>query len=209
MGFFKKPDLLDIIFAVPAVNKSVTEEVKNTIKTTVRTALADPEIASDMSTLLTAAIQPFENAGKNPSTNPNLKEIFNAVADVLPVAKDYVASGGRSIPVVKAAFATGAIKKLADEKNQKLLEDAYNNNDASVKGIVDSLLNNQKVQVALERLLTKPASQGLFILKQEGNQGYAVEQLSGTKFPLPPADFIRIKKIVDAAAKKNPPKFGI
>ncbi len=189
-------DLLDMISKIPGVE----------IPPEVRTAVANKEIRDEMNIVLKAAAPLFKEAGQK---DTSLKAIFNDVASVLPVASTYLET--LNVPKLKGAMVTPAMYRL--KKNGDDLANAFNTQDPAVTGIINSLLGNTAVQDALKNILTKPEGQGLFVLEKVGNQGYGVEQLSGTnlKIPLPDDNYNTIKAIVDAAAaskKPQPPKFG-
>jgi hypothetical protein len=178
-------DLLDLIPVIPKEGKE-----------RIRAALNDNEIVRDMDTIISAATPLFENASRNPAADQSLRDVFNNVSAVLPAIKKYVVE--RKTPKLSAAKVGWNFKKLID--NGDILEDAFNKQNPAVKeGIIDPLLDNTEVQNALVRILSKPAGQGLFTLQKDGEQGYAVEQLSGTKIPLPEDNYKKIEAIVKKA----------
>jgi len=199
------PAVINIISSL-LKNNAAADALERSSAKLMSEGLADKEIRRDLDIVLSAAAPLFEAAGKNPAADKNLQEIFNDVASVIPFGRKTLEKG--VVPVRDITDLLPNFLRLT--KNGSVLETAVQNKDPVVNDILTSLLKNNDAQAALERIFAKPQGQGLFTLKKEAGQGYAVEQLSGANLsiPLPDANYDKIKAILDAAApaKPQPPK---
>jgi hypothetical protein len=178
------------------------------IKDILNKIFADEAACKDLDIVLSAVGPLFDRAGKDPATNASLKGTFNDVASVLPVFANSMKKRKLAISVFDMPKVGGTMMRLGKPESEPKLKEIFNGNGPEITKINASLLQNDNVQFALERILKKPLGQELFLIEKKDGKCVAIEQkLSGIgiKIPLREDIYDRIKNI---GGGNTPPPAG-
>lgn len=178
------------------------------VKDTLNKIFPDTELRRDLNTVLAQAVPAFKEAGSQEATDGKLREVFNDVAQLLPLIQHFLDKG--KLPGTFEAIGLAATygSLLTRMNGNDLIEKTFQNPGPELLVVYDKLLAKENVQEALKRVLLKPVGQDVLKLQEEGGKFYAAESLSGANIKFPVREDIYKSVQAAYAAKNQPPPKG-
>jgi len=163
---------------------------------------SDKEVSDALQTFVAEAGDELKAAAASDAADAGLKEAFNNVASLLPLAQQFAREGKLSISPMIGVF-TNAGKY---EKSINTLTEAFNANNPAVIGLVDSITSSK----SLIKLAAK--TNGSVFSVQDGPDGTGVVNVLFSvpgipeRFSLCQADYAELKAFLKAGEGPQPPK---
>lgn len=138
------------------LSKNVPDWAPEPYSTLIATLLNDDAAVKDLQTVLQGFKKSLNAARANPATPPRLRDVFNDVADVMPVAETVLQRKGKlSFVDVAKAGATVLPKMSGLQEARHVLMRAMIDKDPAAVQVIQSTLQDPAVAEALRRLVPK------------------------------------------------------
>jgi len=161
------------------------------------------EISSDLVIILNQVESGLRKASVQPTTNRDLKSIFNQAAGLTSIGKTYLKNKKISmfnLPKVMSGLSNA-------ESNGKILEQAIKNNDPAVLAFAESLQKDAVLMDAVKRIVVNTNGKVFRLEENKDGSAKAIELVTGKQMSIPidAQYYAEIKKALgDIAAPKKP-----